>query len=1349
MKNIDKDTIREIKRTFSRFMSILLIVGVGVFVLVGLISTGPVMRQNVENKVEAENTEDIKISSVIGFEDDDFEKIESQNGIKELEYGYEAQLKEEKTNELISVFNMPYKIGLPTIVEGRNIESKDEIVLDVQLKDNYKIGSTITFRKESSVFSNLEEEDNLKSYSYKVVGYAESLNFVSNRTRGQSLEGLGEIKGFGYISAEQFNKKISYAKIVYDGTKKIPTASKEYKEVLKPYINSLEIDFNLRPSQRYTDLKDELTDKILKGEIDIDDAKTQLQDGKQKIDDAQKELADGKKKLSDAEEELAEKTSEGSEKLYKAKKELDDAKQEIQDKEKELADGQKKLEDAREELIDGAEKLTDGASKLADAKNQLTEGEEKYNAGEIEYAKGYGELSASKKTLDDAEIQFADGRRKLDDGLKKIEESKAKLQDGTSQYEKGLKEYQAGEKLYDEGLQELASNLGTSIDLNEIENKIVEYETYIKLADTAISQLEQFETQANLLNQEITQKQSEIAALEAEKANLNSDDPRYVEIEGEILQKQTELQVLRTTLEQLQQTKAQIDAQIKKIGDDYGINPLEEYDSIKTKLQTARAGLEQLKSSRKELDAAKTKLAQSKKEIEDGQKKLEEGIQLQEKGEEEYRVNLEKFLSGRAEYQEGLYKLQESRKKLDDAKLELEDGKRKIAESEKEYDDSLKKYNDGKIDYEKGKTEYESGVERLADGKKVYDDGVKRYDKSKETFDEQIGDARKTLEESKRELYKGEKELKEKRLEYEDKKKEADEEISDAEQKLDDAKKALKLLKIPRYSITPRYANPDLNEYLNDTRRVDCLALVFPGFFFLIAMLVTFTTMTRMVEEDRTTIGTYKALGYSPKEISKKYFYYGALAGVIGGVLGAAIGSYLLPRIIANAYSTTTIFEDKLQYYNYPVKISLSIIAGLIFSAVSALITVRTTLREKTAELLRQKAPKGGTRILLERIPFVWNNMNFLFKVTARNLFRYKKRMIMTIIGIMGCAALMILGFGLNGSINGIKQKQFNEIMKYDLSVTYNKDIDEASYEEYSKKRDESGFERSAVNFEQFEFEYGDVNENLILISTDSPKNLSDFIDIRDRKTQKSMQIPDNGVIISEKTAKILGLKTGDILSVINQEGIRYDFEVADIMEIYMGHYAIMKDSYYNRVFDKIFEPNTDLYKIKSDMDQIKNELADYRAVVSVTDMNSIQNIMDQYMFSISKVQVIITVASMLLAMIVLYNLTNINIEERKRELSTIKVLGFYPNEVTAYVYRETGTLTLIGILIGLVMGKFLHYLVLQIVVPTEAMLDPKLTIDAFAKAIIITVVVNLIILIIFHKKLKKIDMVESLKSNE
>ncbi|WP_455257959.1 FtsX-like permease family protein, partial [Peptoniphilus asaccharolyticus] len=1190
------------------------------------------------------------------------------------------------------------------------------------------------------------------------------MSFVSNRTRGMSFEGLGEIHGFGYISPQNFNSEIKFAKLIYDETQSLDTSSKEYREALKPHINSLKIDFNLRPQKRYQDLQEDIKDKISTGEKDILDAEDKIKSGAEELEDGREKFLKGKKELRDGEDKLNRESETGLTKLKDAKDKLASSKVEIDKNEKTLKDGKDKLDSSEVELRDGKEKLDGGKREIDSANKKLKDGEIEYFEGEKKYERGSGELDASRKTLDQAKVQLEEGRRKLDEGLKKIETSKVELESGEEKYRTGLEEYQAGEAQYKDGLEQLAKGLGTEANIDAIDRKLVENESYMKLVEKAVGEYKKIEKEIDSIGAAISQSESqlknledEIVRLESEKNSLSNDDPRYAQIEAEIKSKQAEALALKAEIQVLKQNqhnildlKKQFEDEISKLSKQYGgVDIVKDYDKILNELSVARAGVDKLKESRRELDKAAVQIEESKKKLELGRAQLEEGIKAAEEGEREYRENLEKFKTGEAKYEDGKRELTAARQKLDQARFEIEDGRQKLNSAKKQYDDSLEKYNDGKIKYEKGKSEYETGVERLKDGKKAYEDGLDKYGDAQREYNEKVGAGRAELESAKRKLYKSEADLIKGQNEFEEKKLGAEDKISKGKEDLEDAKRILGILKIPRYSITPRYSNVYLNAYLKDSNSVDKLSLVFPVFFFLIAMLVTFTTMTRMVEDNRINIGTYKALGYTASEISKKYFRYGGSAALIGGSIGALVGSYLLPRIIGNAYSTTTIFENNLVYYFYPWKILMSILVGLIFSAISALISVRKTLHEKTADLLRKKVPKGGNRILLERIPFIWNRMNFLSKVTARNIFRYKKRMIMTIIGIMGCTALLILGFGIEGSVNGIAYKQFDEIMQYDLSITYDDALDNESYKSYIDQRDADGFNRTEVNLEQFEFEYGEVIENLTVISASSDQALKDFVNLRERKSGEKIELPKNGVVLSEKTAKLMGAEPGDTITITSGEGIDFEVEVKSIMEMYMGHYAVMSSEYYSRVFKKKFTPNTDLYKISKDVNKIKDRYLNYKAVVSAVDMDAIQEIMDEYVHSIEKVQVIITVASALLAMIVLYNLTNINIVERLREISTIKVLGFYANETTAYVYRETGMLTLLGIFIGMFVGKLLHHAVIQIVVPNQSMLDPVLTKKAYLISIFITVVVNLVIMFIFHNKLKNINMVESLKSNE
>ncbi len=1341
---LNKDTLREIVRTFSRYLSIIIIVALGVFVFVGLIVTGSIMRYTIDKVVDRQNIEDILIKSPLGFEDEDIKIIESQDDISELEYGYDTDLSVKGKNLLINVSSMPYKIDMPIIVKGRVVNGNREIILNEKLEEKgISIGDTIHFQREINKFS-MEDDKKpyLKDYDYVVTGFFKSANYASNQdSKGQSNRGLGDIKGLAYINSDEFDIDVTTAKIKFKDTVGLLTSSNKYKKAVESHRNSLEIDFKYRPDNRLEDLKSDISDEIFKGEDKIADAKEKLSDAKTKLEDGRKKLEEGKSEYKKGRAEFDSETS-------KAKDKLDDAKNKLYKSEQDIKKGET-------ELAEGYDKLVEGKNELDDAKREIADGEEKYISGKAEYDEGLGKLKASETQLIEGEQQLIEGRKKLDDGWKKIEESKLKLEEGKKELSENEKKLIYAEKELNDGIKKLADSVGlNTTDLSQIREKIYSL-------DAALGQAKQVVDGYNQVITGISTAQENITTLNAQKVQIEEgiaqivlalEDPSLTEeqkaelnakkavLEQNLAQVIAGIETATQMLTSLEGKKVELEAAISKINAQLpaGTDILKDYDTLKAQIGLAKAGILKIEESKGKLETAKIKLEAGKEKLAEGEKQLFSGIEQANKGEQEYFENKNKLEDGKRKYIEGKQKLDDAKVKLDDAKIKLEDGK-------KEYEDGKKKYDENYAKYIEGKSDLENGRERFKDGKKDYEEGLKNYN-------DEIKKGQDKLNNAKSKLYKSEVDLKKGEREFIDKSKEADEKIFDGEKKISDAKRILKILKRPSYSITPRTSNFDLNMYLDFSRRVDKLSYIFPVFFFLISMLVSFNTMTRMVEDNRTIIGTYKALGYTEREISKKFFNYGASASILGGSIGAVLGSYILPMIIGGAYYAGSVFENEIIYKIYPFRILLSIITGLLFTAVAAKISVNASLRENTASLLRVKPPKNGNRILFERLTFIWSKLDFLQKVTARNLFRYKKRMVMTIIGIMGCTALLVLGFGIKGSVRGIANIQFDEVLKYNLSVIYDRDIDENSYDEYRRFVDKNNIESGQFYQENLKIEYKGTNQAVLLTVPSSDKVYDKYFSIRDRVTKEPIELSDNGVVVSEKFAKIFNLKVGDILKLNDDEDREYKMMVSGICEMYTGHYIFMNIEYYEKIFGREYAPNSDLMNLKmnnDEIDKLSSEFSSYKSVISVMDLSVVKNLMDRFMYSISKVEVVITVASSLLAMVVLYNLTNINIEERLREISTIKVLGFYARETTQYIYRETWILTVIGIVIGLFVGKALHYGVLQVVPPDQAMLSPKLLVSSYIIASMITVIVSILIMVIFHEKLKNIDMIESLKSNE
>lgn len=535
-------------------------------------------------------------------------------------------------------------------------------------------------------------------------------------------------------------------------------------------------------------------------------------------------------------------------------------------------------------------------------------------------------------------------------------------------------------------------------------------------------------------------------------------------------------------------------------------------------------------------------------------------------------------------------------------------------------------------------------------------------------------------------------------------------------------------------------SNAGFYQYEQDTERIDNVAKVFPLVFFIVAVLICLTTMTRMVEEERSQIGTLKSLGYKDSAIMFKYILYATLATIIGSIIGVVIGYRLLPELCFEMYKNMYRLGDiKLSYYA-----SLTfqgMIIALLCTLGATIYTCRKTLKESPANLLRPVAPAAGKRVLLERIPIIWNHLSFSHKVTVRNVFRYKKRFLMTIIGIAGCTGLILAGFGLKDCIVKMVPHQYEEIFSYQAKIALNEEKTNETInkiKENKKIKDILEVQEEAVTIDN-----KDTNQSVILVI---PKEDPDgFIKLQDRKTNEHYNL-NNGIIITEKLANLLEVEENDVLKFTGTD--KYEKKIAHITENYLFHYIYLPKSEYQED-----EYNTVLVKTKNMTEKEEKEFAsklkEIPGVSSITFTSSTRHIFDDTMDNFAYVSLILIVSAGALAFVVLYNLSSVNISERRRELATIKVLGFYDKEVYQYINRENTILTLIGILLGLGIGNILTMYIIKTCEIDMLMFDPTIAWPSYLYAILITMSFAILVNIILYFSLKKIDMIESLKSIE
>lgn len=655
-----------------------------------------------------------------------------------------------------------------------------------------------------------------------------------------------------------------------------------------------------------------------------------------------------------------------------------------------------------------------------------------------------------------------------------------------------------------------------------------------------------------------------------------------------------------------------------------------------------------------------------------------------------------------------------------------------------------------------GQAQIDAGRDALAQGQAEIDRGFEQLNQGEQTLAEQRQQGQSELDAARQEFETGQEAYEKEAQAFQKLQDETLPDLKAAQRTIDQEREKLDELEPATFTYVLRDDNPGYLEYEENANRISSIATVFPTIFFLIAALVSLTTMGRMIEEKRTEIGTYKALGYKNSEVSLKFIIYSLTAGLTGTLLGLLVGFYLFPTIIINAYG---------QLYNMtefptPWYLSYSLIGfavGLFCTVGISMIVLRVDLMSSPATLLRPKAPKAGKTILLERIQPLWRRLNFNQKVTMRNLFRYKSRMFMTVFGIAGCTAMILTGFGLKNSISDIVPIQFNEVWRYQGIVTFDEEASTQAIEEYQAAVSQLDLLSATLGMTSENLtvaQTGKASQEVTVYVPENPAELSDFVSFTDRKTGEVYALGDNGVIINEKLAKLFQLAIGDTIELKNGDNEIFEVNISGITENYVGHFAYFSPTYYEEIFGEIPTYNSELLLFsealtKEQENQIANDLMKQDRVLNVTFLSDSSTALDDTTEILNIVVWLLIISAGLLAFIVLYNLNNINISERIRELSTIKVLGFYNKEVTMYIYRENIFLTLFGIIAGLFLGQILHGYVLATVELDMLMFSPEIHLLSYLYSSLITIFFTIIVGFVMYQKLKHVDMIEALKSND
>lgn len=757
-------------------------------------------------------------------------------------------------------------------------------------------------------------------------------------------------------------------------------------------------------------------------------------------------------------------------------------------------------------------------------------------------------------------------------------------------------------------------------------------------------------------------------------------------------------------------------------------------------------GREELEKARGQLDATEMTLSAAKEELNKGK----EGIDAQEESglitAEEAALMREGLSEKETELAAGWEQLKTGKAEFAKQEKLLLEGEEQLKAGKQELDASGKKIK-------KAREELDSGIRKLADGKKE----IKDNEISLEKAQKELEDGEKELLEGKEELLDAREELSDGERDYAEAKVKAEEEIEGGKEKIKEAEEEISKIKPAEWYLLTREQIQTYVEFGQDAERIGAVGEIFPIIFFLVAALVSLTTMTRMVEEQRTQIGTLKALGYSKLMIAMKYIKYAFLATLGGSILGGISGCIILPQIIITAYR---IMYQNLEVIKAPFNKEYVLMASGIAILCVLLATAASCYKEllaTPAKLMRPVAPKQGKRVLLERIPFIWKHLNFTKKATVRNLFRYKKRFFMTIVGIGGCMALLLVGFGVRDSIFSIATLQYEEVQVYDALLGLDDSLsakDRVDLEEMLEQEEEITAhkyqKKSSVTAG-----FGKEEMEVFLTVFDSKEETEQYIRFRNRTNQKvKYQLSDNGVIITEKMARNLGVKAGDDIYIREEDSNhRMNMKVEAVAENYVNHYIYMTADFYKKLYGEAVQYNEimvmETAETKEEEEALAERILSLPAVTSISLSDSMSDWFKDMLSSMDIVIVVLIVSAGGLAFVVLYNLNNISINERKRELATIKVLGFYDLEVSEYIYRENVVLTVLGMMLGALMGIILHRFVIITCEINLVMFGRTIFPMSYLYSVLLTCLFSLLINFTMHFKLKKVDMAASLKSVE
>ena len=1302
-KTLFTSLIRLIRTTKTRFFAVMAIVTIGVAFFVGVSGTSKIMAGSVDKYDDATKLKDITVYSSYGFDDDDITAMNRQDDVILAEGTRFTDIiavcgKDARVTR-VHMYDRDAEINRIILKEGRWPQNDHEALAEhgTELSPGFEIGDVVSVTMPGG-----ERNENLVSDTLTVVGSVDTPVYLNLMKENSTLSNRN-ISTYLYVAPEAFDMDYyTEMNIITAEGASFNSFTDAYDEYSAEVRDRLKSYASVHENDRLNRIKEE--------------AEEQYQDGLKKY---QEGLEEFNKKIADGESELA------------------DAEAQIRDGEQQLADGEQQIIDAQNTLN---RETADALRQIQEALDELNSGKKTLEEKKKDFEKQKQELLATVKQLEDAIEQLKAAK----DGLRQIDEGLVQAQDGYDQ-------------LTDPKVV-LLMNILRRMDQDMTVEQLKEYIERLKeISDTVHEYVPQIDeisigevtSYINEMTQQIRADQEYAASEEYMllKEQLQLLDPQLASDDESI----TSLEGYDTFLDFVQRW-----------------DPLTQPETVSDLLVMADNAQERLSYASQILENEEVAEFLVIVELLDDEETVSEIINLDTEQMDELLGQLSEA-SGRqintvgdlvTAYDDTVAMLEDTIEELQDMRAQVIDGLQEAGTDEFHIDDKIAEFQDlisqirngiadGERQIREAEEQISSGYAQISDaqtqlsiltaeGRRQIAEGIAEIASNRA----KLNDARNKLKEGYEELAKG--------------KAEGLEELNDAYAKLMDARKEIDALEPGKWTVLDRTSHYASATFRATVDQMKAIGDIFPLFFILVAALVCLTTMSRLVSELRSETGALRALGYTRMQCAMKYLIYAALATVSGSFIGAFVGFYSFPGIIYNVWTMMYVLPQ----------ISLDIPWVLILKT-SAAFTVAmlgvtwyvcsSDMKEVPAQLLRPKAPKIGRRTLIERITFIWNRLTFTWKVTVRNLFRYRNRFIMTVLGVAGCCALLVTGFGVSDSVNGMIRLQFDEVFKYEGTISLRDTITQEQTDELAAKllaRDDVKDVIRQYSFNSSAHAKGDegLKETVDVNIYINEEDIHELYNLRTRKGHKPLKLSDDGVIISEKMSENMDIGIGDTFIIEDPDGNEKEVYVTDICEMYTYHHAYMTKAYYEKAFGKLPNAQTFAVKVNGDEEVSRALQADIAAMDGVSALNFYDEILNNFRTMVKSLDLIVAViiiSSMSLAFVVLGNLININISERQREIATLKVLGFRRREVQSYIYKENNLLTIIGALCGLPVGNLLEHYIMNLVEMEYVMFGRSIDWDSYAMAAGMTILFGLIVNLFMAKNLDRIQMVESLKSVE